>query len=130
MKITIESKEYNLIWGLNAITKFIERTGLETNEALELIIGSNSDPIKKITAFATFISCASEAGGIIEGSFARLSAEQVFMEIDKHGDTFTKPIMDDFLASSWMGSTVSEFLSVVSAVAPETSTKKKRTSVK
>lgn len=130
MKITINEKEYGLVWGLAAIDRYCTMIDMEVEPAFDLVFKGQG--IKQSVALAKFVSCAVESYSLLNHTDADVSYEQILAEFDNQGIKLIQGILSDFLQSKLLGQTVSEFLGLV---VEETNkvpgkTKKKQTPVK
>lgn len=111
MKITINEKEYGLVWGLSAIDRYCTMIGLEVEPAFDLVFKGQG--IKQSVALAKFVSCAVESYSLLNHTDADVSYEQILAEFDTQGIKLIQAILSDFLQSKLLGQTVSEFLGLV-----------------
>jgi hypothetical protein len=111
MKITINEKEYGLVWGLAAIDRYCTMIGLEVEPAFDLVFKGQG--IKQSVALAKFVSCAVESYSLLNHTDNDVSYEQILAEFDTQGIKLIQAILSDFLQSKLLGQTVSEFLGLV-----------------
>jgi hypothetical protein len=111
MKITINEKEYGLVWGLAAIDRYCTLVDMEVEPAFDLVFKGSG--IKQSVALAKFVSCAIESYSLLNHSDADVSYEQILSEFDTQGISLIQAILSDFLQSKLLGQTVSEFLGLV-----------------
>src|ERR1700745_3901055 len=112
MKITINEKEYGLVWGIAAIDRYCTLVDLDIEAAFNLL-ASKEPGFKQTIALAKFVTCAVESYSIIHGLTDEVTYEKVLVEFDNQGQPLIDAIMDDFLKSKLMGKTISEFLGIV-----------------
>jgi len=129
MKITINEKEYGIIWGIAAIDRYCTLMDMEIEPAFDLLFKDEEKGIKQTIALAKFVSCAIESYSVVHGISDEASYEKILVEFDNQGLPLIQAILTDFLNSRLMGQTVSEFLNLVTVV-EEGSPKKKATARK
>lgn len=111
MKITINEKEYGLVWGLAAIDRYCTMIGMEVEPAFDLVFKGQG--IKQSVALAKFVSCAVESYSLLNHTDNDVSYEQILAEFDTQGIKLIQAILSNFLQSKLLGQTVSEFLGLI-----------------
>lgn len=113
MKITINEKEYGLVWGIAAIDRYCTMMDMDIEPALDLVFKKGSG-VKQTIALAKFVSCAVDSYSIVNSlPVENIPYEKILVEFDNQGPVFIQSIIQDFLASRLLGQSVSEFLGLV-----------------
>lgn len=129
MKITIDSQEHGIYWGLNTIDAFCEKVDMEMTPAIELLMKKDSG-IKGTVVLAKFISCAVDTFAIINDlPIPSVPFQKIIVEIDKQGETFSTPIVKDFFSSYLYGKSVAELMGIVLEETNKSTEKPKKKSV-
>ncbi len=126
MKITINETEYGIYWGLNTIDKFCDVVDMDMTSAITLLMQKDSG-IKGTIVLSKFISCAVDTFATINDlPLPEVPYQKIIVEIDKQGEKFTTPIVQDFFNSYLYGKSVAELMGVVLEETNKSGTPKKK----
>lgn len=115
MKLKINEKEYNLVWGLPAINQFCENLNMHDdmegafNVAFP-VEGSDVKVLASIKARVELVYSALEVGAELDGVKLDLSRLQLQHWIDEAEQGEVSAIFDDFFKSRYMGKAIEEYL--------------------
>jgi len=135
MKLTINEKDYNLVWGLPAISQFCENIGVPDDLDMAFTIafpveGSDIKPLRSSKARLELIYAAIQVGAELSKKDLDLSIIELQAFIDNADQKIVEDIFEDFFKSKFMGNSIQDFLfeSVNDEEAPkeEKSVKKSR----
>lgn len=108
MKLTINNKEYPLIWGMGCFELFCDAMSCEL-EDIDKALNPSPEQNKYLV---NLILAAVKNGAEIESAYEPFSVsyKQLQRFLDESPKTTLAEIMEDFKASKYLGQTIAEYL--------------------
>lgn len=124
MKIIINSKAYDLEWGLGAIELYCDALDCDIDGLS--YIGDNTDLKRKQKAITILILSAIQNGCELVGESFDVSYRQMQKWISDAEEKVFDAVLEDFMKSLYFGKTVSEHIFGIATVTEEVVKKKSR----
>jgi len=115
MKLTINEREYNLVWGLPAISQFCENVGHadDLEKAFDIAFPVNDSDykiLKTVKARLELIYAAIQVGCELAKEDCDLSILELQAFVDTADQGTLNNVFEDFFKSKYMGKSIEEYL--------------------
>ncbi|MDR2274348.1 MAG: hypothetical protein LBF27_25800 [Sphingobacterium sp.] len=115
MKLTIKEKEYNLVWGLPAISQFCENLGHtdDLEKAFDIAFPINPSDYKilqTVKARLELVFAAVQVGCELENTQVDFTMMELQNFVDNADQKLIDSVFEDFFKSKYMGRSVEEYL--------------------